>query len=105
MPCNTEHLTRMTTRAKNAITHPGTTARDALRVHRTKEEIAKEKELKNAQKEAKRKKRMADKAQKAQGKIYIARLKAEEAAAAAEMEKETPRKRPVTQGWFGDCHH
>jgi hypothetical protein len=105
MPRNTDPdtgLTRMTTRSKNATTHPGTMAQDALRVRRKKEEVAKEKELKNAQKEAKKEKRRADEARKAEGKVYIARLKAKEAAAAADMEQEIPHKRPVTRGWFCD---
>jgi anthranilate/para-aminobenzoate synthase component I len=98
-------LTRMTTRSKNATTHPGTMAQDALRVRRKKEDVAKEKELKNAEKEARKEKRMADEARNAQGKVCIAKLKAQEAAAAMDMEKEIPRKRPVTQGWFSNCHH
>jgi len=100
MPHNMEPdtgLTRMTTRSKNATTHPGIIAQDALRVHRKKEEVEKEKELKNAQKAARRKKRVADEAREAAGRVYIARLKAEEAAAASDMEKEIPRKRPQAQ--------
>jgi len=54
--------------------------------------------LKNGQKEAKRKQRIADELQQAAGKAYIARLKAEEAAAAADMEIEIPRKRPRANG-------
>jgi len=44
-------LTHMTTRSKNATTHPGTMAQDVLRVYRKKEDIAIEKELKNTKKD------------------------------------------------------
>jgi len=91
-------LTCMMTRSKNATTHPGIMAQDALCVYRKKEDIDKEKELKNGQKEAKRKQRIADKLQQAAGKAYIARLKAEEAAAAADMEIEIPHKWPRANG-------
>jgi hypothetical protein len=85
----------MTTRSKNANIHPGIIAQDALRVRRKKEEVEKEKELKNAQKEEKREKRKADEVRKAKGERYIEQLRAEEAAAAADVENNIPRKRPA----------
>lgn len=84
-------LTCMTTRSKNVTTHPGTMAQDVLRVYRKKEDIAIEKESKNAKKEASRKKKEADEAQQAAGEEYIAQLKVREATA---VEKEIPRHRP-----------
>ena len=45
--------TRMATRAKNADIHPGTKAKDTLRVHRPQEEIQKEKDVQAAKKKAK----------------------------------------------------
>ena len=84
-------LTCMTTQSKNATTHPGTMAQDALCVYWKKEDIAIEKKLKNAKKEANRKKRKADEAQQAAGEEYIAQLKAREATA---IENEIPCHRP-----------
>jgi hypothetical protein len=84
-------LTRMTTRSKNATTHPGIMAQDVLRTHRKKEEVEKEKELKTAKKEANRKKKADDKARQVAGEAYIAGLKVKEATATEKME-EVPRK-------------
>src|SRR6266545_70214 len=56
-------LTHMTTRSKNATTHPGIMAQDALCVHWKKEEIEAEKEMKTAKKEAIKKKKVANEAQ------------------------------------------
>ncbi len=95
-------IKRMTTWSKNATTHPGLMAQDALRVNQKKEDIDKERKLKNAQKEANRKKKAADEAQQAAGEDYIIQLKADEAAA-ANVDKEFPRKRPVTKGQFDNC--
>jgi len=46
---------RVVTRAKNANVHPGTRAKDALRVNRPQEEIQKEKDVREAKKLAREK--------------------------------------------------
>ena len=82
----------MTTRSKNANTHPGIMAQDALRVYHKKEDIEAEKELKNIKREATQRKKASDEAQQAAGKEYIEQLESEEATANAKMENEFPRK-------------
>ena len=85
-------LTHMTTRSKNATTHPGIMAQDALCARWKKEEIEAEKEMKTAKKEAIKKKKVANEAQQAAGKAYIAQLEFGEATATAKAEKEIPRQ-------------
>jgi predicted RNA-binding protein len=87
--------TRMATRARNATAHPGTV--DARRVRRTKEEVAKEKELKNLQAEAKEQKKIANEARKASGEAHFRQLEKIEAAATANAEREFPRHRGFLQ--------
>ncbi len=84
---------RIATRPKNANTHPGTMAQNALRVRRTKEEIQQEKELKKAKKEAKEIQKIADEAKKVAGEEYVAERELEEAAATANAGEDFPRKR------------
>ena len=82
----------MTTRASNATKRPGEAAKDALRVRRAPrapEVIQMEKDAKKARKDAK----AAAEALKATGEVYVERLDAEEAAAAAANKEKVPRER------------
>jgi hypothetical protein len=94
--------TRMATRSKNATTHPGAILQEAQRVRRTKEEIAEEKELKIMQEEAKRQKKIANNARKANGEAHLKRLEEVEGAGTANAESEFPRHRGLRQSDL--CH-
>jgi hypothetical protein len=84
--------TRMTTRSKNATTHPGAILQDQ-RVRRTKEELEEEKESKNAQMAAKKQRKAEKAARKTRGEVYVARLEEYEDAAIANADSEFPRHR------------
>jgi len=81
---------RMTTRSKNATTHPGAILQDQ-RIRRTKEEVDEEKGLKNAQMVAKEQRKAEKAARKARGEEYIARLEEFEDATIANADSEFPR--------------
>jgi hypothetical protein len=87
---NSPGPTRMTTRAKNAATHPGTILQGG---RRTRQEVAEEKALKNMKTEVKRQKKIADEARKVSGEARITLLEGINAAAAANAESEFPRHR------------
>jgi hypothetical protein len=90
---------RMKTRAQNAATHPGKVMQEKPR--RSKEEIQKEKELKAAKKAAKAKTMAEAEALKAAGRAFVAQREQEDAAAAANAEKEFPRQWGGTRGECG----
>lgn len=81
----------MTTRAKNATTHPGAVLQDAQRTARPKDEIERDKAFKDSQKEAKVQKKAMQAAKKAKGEGHIAKLRAAEDVAVANAESEFPR--------------
>lgn len=81
----------MQTRASNSKAHPGK-ALEALRVHRTKDVVQKEKEERKVKKEANEKNRLAKDARKDVGREYVAQLEAEIAAGAVEDKSKYPRQ-------------
>src|ERR1700760_3766144 len=86
--------TRMRTRAKNATAHPGIAAKDALRARRAPrdpEVIQKERDDKEARREAK----AAAEALKVAGERYVEQL---DRAATATNKDQMPRRRPVQKG-------
>jgi hypothetical protein len=82
----------MQTRASNSKAHPGTKAVEALRVHRPKEVIQKEKAEKRVKEDAKEEKRLANEVCKEAGKKLLGQLEAEVAAEAEEGKLKYPRQ-------------
>jgi hypothetical protein len=82
----------MQTRAGNSKAHPGRKAVEALRVHRPKEVIQREKAEKKAKQEAYEENRLAKEARKDVGKKYLVQLEAEVAAEAEEGKLKYPRQ-------------
>lgn len=87
------HPNRMATRPKNATTHPGTAAEDALRVRRRGDPT--EKEERKKRKEAKRQETLTKEANETSGGELIARLEAE--LARAREQNQYPRQRVETK--------
>lgn len=84
----------MTTRAKNATTHPGAILQDAQCTQRLKDEIERDKAFKDSQREAKAQKKAMQAARKAKGEEHIARLRAVEDVAIANTENKFPHHKP-----------
>ena len=82
---------RMTTRSKNASTHPGAILQDTQCLRQTKEEINQEKKLKSLQMEAKERKKAANASKKARGEAYIAQLEDAKDATIANADNAFPR--------------
>jgi hypothetical protein len=86
--------TRMTTRARNATTHPGNVLRESSRARRSKEEVQEEKERKAAKKKEKQRRLAEAKALGAAGNAFVAQREMDMAAAANNF----PRHRSGAQG-------
>lgn len=87
----------MQTRASNSNAHPGTKAVEALRAHRPKEVIQKEKDKKRARQEEKVAKQIVKEAREEEGKTHVALLEAKVAAEAAEDKSRYPRHQVDTK--------
>jgi hypothetical protein len=81
----------MKTRSSNSNAHPGTKAVEALRVHRPKEVIEREKGQKQARQDESEAKRIAKEVRKEEGKKHVALLETKVAAEAARDESRYPR--------------
>ena len=90
------NLDRMQTRSRNTEVHPGIAAKAALRVHRPKETIDKEKSEKLKQQKEKQKQKDAEEARKVAGEELLAQFEAEHST--AEKEKQHPRQRSQGKG-------
>lgn len=86
------HPNRMQTRASNAKVRPGMKAVEALRVHRAKDVIQKEKDEKKAKQDTNEANKLAREAQKEQGRKYLLQLEAEVATEADENKLKYPRQ-------------
>jgi len=85
----------MRTRATNAEAHPGK-ALETLRTRRPKEVIQKEKDEREAKKNAKEQKRLVDEERKEAGREYISQLEAEVTAKTTKDKFQYPRHKVRT---------